>query len=296
MNRPVVRASMRILLRSFRDHTEKHPRLPPPARRKTVETACFPPSCSSYVVVRLRRSRPACVGLRYPPLEPFLDIALDVLADAIKDVVYIIPFLFVTYLAMKWLEHKTGGKTEAGIQRAGAAGPAIGTIRGRCAAVRVLGSATLWAGRRHHRSARCFAVFLSTSDEMLPIFIAEQVPFEVILKILAAKIVIGMVMGFFVTRACASRGASTRRCTSTSCVSATTATATTTRAASSKAHSDQLHTLQVTLFASSSSSCSTGYSKRWAGGSRAAERERRALRAGLRTGRPHPDLRRERRS
>lgn len=58
-------------------------------------------------------------------------------------------------------------------------------------------AATLWAGRVITLGT-LFAVFLSTSDEMLPIFIAEQVPVVVILKILAAKIVIGMVMGFLV--------------------------------------------------------------------------------------------------
>ena len=39
-----------------------------------------------------------------------MHIAFDVLADAIKDTLYIIPFLFVTYLAMEWLEHKTVGR------------------------------------------------------------------------------------------------------------------------------------------------------------------------------------------
>ena len=45
-------------------------------------------------------------------MEEIMHIAFDVLADAIKDTLYIIPFLFVTYLAMEWLEHKTGGKAE----------------------------------------------------------------------------------------------------------------------------------------------------------------------------------------
>ena len=58
-------------------------------------------------------------------------------------------------------------------------------------------AATLWAGRVITLGT-LFAVFLSTSDEMLPIFIAEQVPLIVILKILGAKIVVGMVMGFVV--------------------------------------------------------------------------------------------------
>ncbi|RDB64676.1 hypothetical protein C1878_02230 [Gordonibacter sp. 28C] len=134
-------------------------------------------------------------------MEAFFDIAADVLVDATKDTLYLIPFLFVTYLVMEWLEHKTGDKAEAAIQRAGAAGPFIGAIVGvvpQCGFSAA--AATLWAGRVITLGT-LFAVFLSTSDEMLPIFIAEQVPVDVILKILGAKIIIGMVMGFVVDAA-----------------------------------------------------------------------------------------------
>lgn len=131
-------------------------------------------------------------------MEEFLNITGHVLEHSVADTLYIIPFLFVTYLAMEWLEHKTSGRTEAAVQRAGAAGPAVGAIVGvvpQCGFSAA--AATLWAGRVITLGT-LFAVFLSTSDEMLPIFIAEQVPVSVILKILAAKIVIGMVMGFLV--------------------------------------------------------------------------------------------------
>ena len=129
-------------------------------------------------------------------MEEFLHIAGHVLEHSVADTLYIIPFLFVTYLAMEWLEHKTGGRAQAAIQRAGAAGPVVGAVVG---AVPQCGfsaaAATLWAGRVITLGT-LFAVFLSTSDEMLPIFLAEQVPLDVIVKIIGAKIVIGMVSGF----------------------------------------------------------------------------------------------------
>lgn len=131
-------------------------------------------------------------------MEEIIHIATHVLEHSVEDTLYIIPFLFVTYLAMEWLEHRTSGKAEAAIQRAGAAGPVVGALVG---AVPQCGfsaaAATLYAGRVITLGT-LFAVFLSTSDEMLPIFLAEQVPLDVILKILGAKIVIGMVMGFIV--------------------------------------------------------------------------------------------------
>ena len=131
-------------------------------------------------------------------MEEFTHIAGHVLEHSVADTLYLIPFLFVTYLVMEWLEHKTGGKAQAAVQRAGAAGPIVGAVAGvvpQCGFSAV--AATLWAGRVITLGT-LFAVFLSTSDEMLPIFIAEQVPLIVILKILGAKIVVGMVMGFVV--------------------------------------------------------------------------------------------------
>ena len=127
-----------------------------------------------------------------------MHIAGHVLEHSVADTLYLVPFLFVTYLVMEWLEHKTGGKAQAAVQRAGAAGPIVGAVVGvvpQCGFSAV--AATLWAGRVITLGT-LFAVFLSTSDEMLPIFIAEQVPPIVILKILGAKIVVGMVMGFVV--------------------------------------------------------------------------------------------------
>lgn len=124
-----------------------------------------------------------------------------ILEHSILDILYLIPFLFVTYLLMEWLEHKTGGRTQEAIRRAGAAGPFVGALLG---AVPQCGfsaaAAALYAGRVVTLGT-LFAVFLSTSDEMLPIFIAEQVPAVTIAKILGAKIVIGMVMGFIVDAA-----------------------------------------------------------------------------------------------
>ncbi len=131
--------------------------------------------------------------------EETIDVIIGhILGHSISDVLYLIPFLFVTYLAMEWLEHKTGTKTQEAISHAGAAGPVMGALLG---AVPQCGfsaaAAALYAGRVVTLGT-VFAVFLSTSDEMLPIFIAEQVPVQTIAKVLGTKIVIGMLMGFIV--------------------------------------------------------------------------------------------------
>ncbi len=131
-------------------------------------------------------------------MENIMPLIEDILADAVKDTLYLVPFLLLTYLAMEWLEHKAGGRAEEAVRRAGAAGPVVGALVGivpQCGFSAA--AATLWAGRVVTLGT-LFAVFLATSDEMLPIFIAEQVDPTTILKILGVKLVIGMVMGFVV--------------------------------------------------------------------------------------------------
>ena len=131
-------------------------------------------------------------------MEDITHLIGHVLEHSIEDTLYLIPFLFVTYLAMEWLEHKAGDKAEEAVRRAGAAGPVVGALVGivpQCGFSAA--AATLWAGRVITLGT-LFAVFLSTSDEMLPIFLAEQGAPATILKIMGVKLMIGMVMGFVV--------------------------------------------------------------------------------------------------
>ena len=131
-------------------------------------------------------------------MDEFLHIAEHTLGHTVSDTLYLIPILFVTYLVMEWIEHSSASKTHTAVRRAGAAGPLVGAFLG---AVPQCGfsamGATLYAGRVITLGT-LFAVFLSTSDEMLPIFIAEQVPLHIILSILLTKICIGMVAGFVI--------------------------------------------------------------------------------------------------
>lgn len=134
-------------------------------------------------------------------MEEITHIIMHTLEHSVGDTLYLVPFLFVTYLAMEWLEHKTGGRTQEAVQRAGAAGPVLGSLLGvipQCGFSAA--AATLYAGRVITLGT-VFAVFLSTSDEMLPIFLAEQVPLGTIMKVMGAKVIIGMVMGFIVDAA-----------------------------------------------------------------------------------------------
>ena len=121
---------------------------------------------------------------------------IDILLDAIIDSVKLIPFLLITYIIMEYIEHKTKDKTKQIIKKSGKYGPFIGSILGVFPQCGFSVSATnLYAGRVITLGT-LIAVYLSTSDEMLPIFLSEAVPITTILTILGIKLVVGMVAGF----------------------------------------------------------------------------------------------------
>ena len=122
----------------------------------------------------------------------------DVILETLIDCVKLIPFLFITYLIMEWIEHKTKEKTKETIQKSGKWGPLIGSILGIFPQCGFSVSATNLYAARVITLGTLIAVYLSTSDEMLPIFLSEAVPMGTILKILGIKLLIGMVAGFII--------------------------------------------------------------------------------------------------
>ena len=130
-----------------------------------------------------------------------MDLLIDILLDAGKDTLSLVPFLLVTYLALETLEHVAGDRVNGAIKRAGAAGPVVGSLLGmvpQCGFSAM--AATLYAGRVVTLGT-LVAVFLSTSDEMLPLLLAEQVPAQTMAMLLASKALIALVTGFIVDAA-----------------------------------------------------------------------------------------------
>lgn len=121
---------------------------------------------------------------------------LHIIEHAIIDSIKLLPFLFITYLLMEYIEHKISKKSKETIKKSGKWGPLLGSAIGIFPQCGFSVSATnLYAGRVITMGT-LIAVYLSTSDEMLPIFISEAVPIGIILKILLTKFIIGMVAGF----------------------------------------------------------------------------------------------------
>ena len=120
----------------------------------------------------------------------------SVLLDGILETLKILPFLFLTYLLMEFIEHKASEKSLSFLERSGTAGPAVGALLGvapQCAFSAV--AANLYTGRVITLGTM-LAVFISTSDEMLPILISSDVRVGAILLILSYKLVGALIVGF----------------------------------------------------------------------------------------------------
>ena len=114
------------------------------------------------------------------------------LIDALK----LMPFLLISFIVMELIEHKINSKKK--LNKINKYGPLTGAILGlipQCGFSVV--SATLYSARIISLGT-LFAIFLSTSDEMIPILIANKVDINIILKLLFTKFILGLFFGILV--------------------------------------------------------------------------------------------------
>ena len=130
--------------------------------------------------------------------EGFLHFAEEVLLHGLLDTLRLVPFLFLTYLLMEWVEHRASDKAERVMRRAGVLSPIVGAAVGllpQCGFSAA--AASLYAGRVIGLGTLA-AVFLSTSDEMLPVLISGAADPISILIIILYKLVVAAAVGVLV--------------------------------------------------------------------------------------------------
>lgn len=126
----------------------------------------------------------------------FFGFAEQVLLHSLLDTLKLIPFLFLTYLLMEFIEHKAGERVLSVASRAGKLGPIFGSALG---AVPQCGfsaaAANLFTGRVISIGT-LIAVFLSTSDEMIPILLGGGIAPTTVMKIVAYKLLVAIAIGY----------------------------------------------------------------------------------------------------
>ena len=124
----------------------------------------------------------------------FSEIVLAGLLDTLK----LLPFLFLTYLLMEFIEHRASDKAQSFMNKTGALGPLVGGALGAVPQCGFSAAASnLYAGRVITLGT-LVAVFLSTSDEMLPILISGNMRAGGIIFILVYKAAVGIAAGFVI--------------------------------------------------------------------------------------------------
>ena len=107
---------------------------------------------------------------------------MDIILDTLKDSLKLLPFLFVTFLIIEYIEHKIDNKKI--VKASGKFGPAIGSLLGAFPQCGFSASATNFYITRIISLGTLISVYLSTSDEMLPIMLAQGVDSFTIFKII----------------------------------------------------------------------------------------------------------------
>ena len=122
----------------------------------------------------------------------------EIILDTILDTIKLLPFLFIAFLIIEYIEHKLTDKSKKVITKSKKYGPVLGSILGVIPQCGFSALATNLYITRIITLGTLFSVYLSTSDEMLPILISEKVDISIIIKILLIKMLFGMLYGIII--------------------------------------------------------------------------------------------------
>ena len=122
----------------------------------------------------------------------------DCLMDGLIDTLKLLPYLLITFIVLEFIEHKLSKKNQNVLSKNKKYGPFLGGVLGALPQCGFSAMAANLFSAKVITMGTLIAVFLSTSDEMLPIMISEKVELLLLIKILVFKIIVGIFIGFMV--------------------------------------------------------------------------------------------------
>ena len=122
----------------------------------------------------------------------------DCIIDGLIDTLKLLPYLLITFIILEFIEHKLSKKNQKVLSKNKKYGPFLGGILGALPQCGFSSMAANLFSARVITMGTLIAVFLSTSDEMLPIMISEKVDILLLIKILGFKVIVGIIIGLIV--------------------------------------------------------------------------------------------------
>lgn len=123
---------------------------------------------------------------------------LEVINETILDSLKLLPFLFIAFLLMEYFEHKMKNKNKKIIEKGGKLGPLFGAVLGAFPQCGFSVMATNLYATRIISMGTLISIYLSTSDEMIPILLSEHAPISFIFKVILIKVIVGILFGFII--------------------------------------------------------------------------------------------------
>ncbi|MFA5131112.1 MAG: putative manganese transporter [Patescibacteria group bacterium] len=121
---------------------------------------------------------------------------IQIFIDALLDSLKMIPFLLVVYILIELIEYKYGNQIRQKIQKAGHAGPAIGALVGSFPQCGFSVISTALYTQRLLTIGSLVAVYLSTSDEAIPVILSQPDKAGIIIPLILTKIIIALIAGY----------------------------------------------------------------------------------------------------
>ena len=126
------------------------------------------------------------------------ELIIHTFIHTISDTLKTLPFLFLAYLLIEFIEHRKSDSLELFLSKMGKFGFLGGALLGcipQCGFS--VASANLYAGRVI-RTSTLIAVFIATSDEAIPVLLANPNGYALVFKLIITKLIIAVVAGIII--------------------------------------------------------------------------------------------------